>query len=188
VMSNGEKLWSDLPFLGLDLLAIWKQCAGMTAKQRINLAAATGKCVAHGVGGADIVLSAIWLLKGLEEDRELSRPIVDFVPACTALLKNCRHKILKLCNSNDSEFKMERWLCWRKRLQELSRSEDESVAKAAKEGFDIMINCGREMGYIVDGEEKYWAKVTGLLVDKLKRSGKESVGLEDIVTDPAWVD
>jgi len=188
VMNNGERLWTDLPFFASDLLAVWKQSVGMIAKQRTNLAAFTGKCVAHGVGGANNVLSTSWLLKGLEEDRELDILVVELVHACTALLQNCYHKLLKLCNSNDSQFSMVRWLSWRKRLQELSRSEDKNVAEEAKRGFDIMINCGREMGYIVEGEEKYWAKVTGLLVDELKRSGKESVGLEDIVTDPAWAD
>ena len=83
---------------------------------------------------------------------------------------------------------MENWLSWRKSFQNLSRSDDGVVAREAKHGFNSMINCGREMWYVVDGEERYWRKVTELLSGKLKRRGKESVGLEDIVTDPPWAD
>ncbi len=70
----------------------------------------------------------------------------------------------------------------------LSQSEDKALAQEAKCGFNNMINCGREMGYIVEGEERYWAKVMGLIADVLERSGEESVGLEDIVADPSWAD
>lgn len=51
-----------------------------------------------------------------------------------------------------------------------------------------MINCGREMGYVVEGKGQYWEKVTKLLSEELKTNGEESVGLEDIVTDPQWVE
>jgi hypothetical protein len=37
-------------------------------------------------------------------------------------------------------------------------------------------------------KRKYWDKTLLLLSDKLKRSGKGSVGLEDIVTDPQWAE
>jgi len=70
----------------------------------------------------------------------------------------------------------------------VSRSQDEVVAKEAKCGFDAMICCGREMGYVVEGEEKYWDQTLLLLSDELKRSEKGSVGLEDIVTDPQWAE
>jgi hypothetical protein len=86
------------------------------------------------------------------------------------------------------ELSIARWLSWRQTFQHLSRNEDEALAKGAELGFNVMISCGREMGCDVEGEEKYWAKVMKLLEEELKRSGKESVGLEDIVTDPSWVD
>jgi hypothetical protein len=198
VIADGGRAWTDLPYFGADLLAAWKESAGMTAKHRINLAAFTGKCVAHGVGGTDTVLSALWLLEeafrgdgGLAAS-EIAVDLVELLPVCTALLQNCCHKLLKLCNSSDrgpaGEFSMGRWLSWRRQFQVLSQSEDKALAQEAKCGFDSMINCGREMGYIVEGEERYWAKVMGLLADVLKRSGKESVGLEDIVADPSWAD
>lgn len=211
---SGGRVWSDLPFFGSDLLAAWEQSKGMSPKQRANLAMFTGKCVALVVGDGDVLLSALGLLdKALEKPQKPTGskeddgvPIVELLPACTALFRECGHKLLTLCISNQKigdndmplsssgqgathkSFSIERWLSWRKRLQDLSQSKDEVLAKEAKCGFDTMINCGREMGYDVQGEEKYWAKVMDLLADELKRSGKESVGLEDIVTDPSWVD
>ncbi|KAE9374594.1 hypothetical protein N431DRAFT_438033 [Stipitochalara longipes BDJ] len=193
VIGDGRRLWTDLPLFGADLLAGWRGSGSIPIKQRVNLAVFTGKCVAHGVGGDDIVLSALWLLKeALEGDGEHSVPIAKMLPACTALLQNCCHKLLILCIGKDqrpaSELSMERWLSWRKRFQELSQSQDEILLREAKSGFDSMINCGREMGFEIEGEKRYWTKVMGLLEEELIRSGKESIGLEDIVTDPDWVD
>jgi hypothetical protein len=217
VIGNGLRVWTDLPYFGTDLMAEWQRLAGMTAKQRISLAAFTGKCVALGVGSVDITCCTLWLPKeALEGSQELASekdggiPIVELLPACTRLFQQCGHKLLTLCindktleqedldpssfgqaatnklaNDNPS---VERWFSWRKKFQELSQSQDEVVARESKRGFDAMIGCGREMGYVVEGEEKYWDKVLSLLSDELKRSGKESVGLEDIVTNPQWVD
>jgi Protein of unknown function (DUF3632) len=213
VMGNGTRVWTDLPYFWADLLDAWQTSGGITVKQRLNLAAFTGKCIALGVGGVHITLSAVWLLKNaLEVDHQDERevPIVDLLPACTALLQECGNKLLMLSANNTSlanqvpqvsapssastgkpesgSLSIHRWLSWRKALQELSQSKDEAVSKEAKLGFDSMINRGREMGYVVQGEEKYWDKVMKLLSEELKRSVKKSVGLEDIVTDPQWVE
>ncbi|PMD65041.1 uncharacterized protein K444DRAFT_660198 [Hyaloscypha bicolor E] len=210
---GGERVWTDLPYFAEDLLAEWRNEEGLTAKQRINLAVFIGKCVAFGVDGANSLLSALWLLReALEGGGELDAPkrdggvpFVELLSACAAIFENCGHKILTLCFDSQTlgqgnlkfsdsdqvparELSIARWLSWRQTFQDLSRNEDEALAKGAKLGFNVMISCGREMGCDVEGEEKYWAKVMKLLEEELKRSGKESVGLEDIVTDPSWVD
>jgi hypothetical protein len=218
VVGNGLRVWADLPYFGTDLMAALQRFAGITGKQRINLAAFTGKCVALGIGGVDVTRCALLLLKeALEREEVLTAsegdggiPIVEFLPACVVIFQQCGHKLLTLgINGKAPEQKylglsdfgqgptnklasdspsMERWLSWRKKFQELSRSQNEGVTREAKRGFDAMIGCGREMGYVVEGEGKYWDKVLRLLSEELKRSGKESVGLEDIVTDPGWVE
>ncbi len=107
VIADGGRAWTDLPYFGADLLVAWKESVGMTAKHRINLAAFTGKCVAHGVGGTDAVLSALWLLEeafrgdGELAASEMAVDLVELLPVCTALLQNCCHKLLKLFNSGD---------------------------------------------------------------------------------------
>lgn len=210
---GGGRVWTDLPYFAEDLLAEWRKEEGLTTKQRINLAVFIGKCVAFGVDGANSLLSALWLLReALEGGGELDAPkrdggvpFVELLPACAAIFENCGHKILTLCFDSQTlgqgnlkfsdsdqvsarELSIARWLSWRQTFQHLSRNEDEALAKGAELGFNVMISCGREMGCDVEGEEKYWAKVMKLLEEELKRSGKESVGLEDIVTDPSWVD
>lgn len=215
VLENGMKVWTDLPYFGSDLLAEWQKLPGMTTAQRANLAAFTGKGVALGIGGDDVALCPLLLVREALElyarpEEDAGELIVQLLPVCTILLQNCGHKLLTLCIYNkkfeqrdmassvlkqqavrenkEADFNIERWLRWRKRFQELSRSEDEVVAKKAKRAFDSMICCGRELGYVVEGEEKWWEKVKIALSEELKRNGKESVGLEDIVTEPDWVD
>ncbi len=216
VMENGERVWTDLPYFPLDLSKEWRMWAAMTAKQRAGLAAFTGRCAALGVGGIGVMSFAVWTLEealGRREELtaagEASGTVVELLPVCTILFQECGPKLLTLCIDNKTPIDgdvvsvfeptafiedllntlhMGRWLAWRKELQQLSRSQDQVVAKEAKHGFNAMICCGREMGYVVEGEEKYWDKVIMLLSDVLKRSGKGSVGLEDIETDPQWVE
>jgi Protein of unknown function (DUF3632) len=215
VMENGMKVWKDLPYFATCLMIEWQKMAGMTAVQRVNLAAFTGKGVALGVGGDNVALCALLLLREAlqlfarpeESGREL---VVQLLPACTVLLQQCGHKLLTLCISNkkleqhdmrssvhgqqavreleQADFDVGRWFCWRKAFQELSRSKDVVIATEAKRSFDSMIRCGRELGCVVEGEEKHWERVKIALTEELNRSGKESVDLEDIVTEPDWVD
>lgn len=212
VIGNETRIWTDLPHFGSDLLAAWPKMAETTLNQRCNLAAFTGKCVALGVGGMDNILSAVWLLnKALERKAEVPlskdsglQQLVDLLPACSVLLQNCGSKLLTLCINSftlghgdpgsfsldtkceSAVLSMEKWLSWRKNFQDLSQHEDGTVANEAKLCFDNIINCGREMGYVVEGEGQYWEKAMKLLSEELKKSGKESVGLEDILTNPQW--
>lgn len=216
VMGNGGGVWTDLPYFPLDLGKEWRRWPGMTAKQRAGLATFTGRCVALGVGGIGVTSCAVWTLEealGRKEEPtasgKASGVVAELLPVCTILFQECGHKLLTLCIDNKTsghgdvvsmfeqtafievlvnKLHMGRWLSWRKELQNLSRSQIEVVAKEAKHGFDAMIGCGREMGYVVEGEEKYWDKTLMLLSDELKRSGKGSVGLEDIVTNPQWAE
>jgi hypothetical protein len=214
VMGNGGRVWTDLPYFPSDLTEEWRRWSGMTTKQRVGLATFTGRCVTLGVGGIGVTACAVCTIEeALGEELTASGKeggaVVELLPVCTILFQQCGHKLLALCIDNKAPIHgdvvsvfeptafievlmntlhMGRWLSWRKELQYLSRSQDEVVAKEAKHGFNAMICCGREMGYVVKGEERYWDKVIMLLSDELKRSGKGSVGLEDIVTDPQWAE
>jgi hypothetical protein len=214
LMGSGERVWTNLPYFSSDLTEEWRRWPGMTAKQRVGLATFTGRCVALGVGGIGATACAVWTIEeALGEELTASGKeggaVVELLLVCTILFQQCGHKLLTLCIDDKTPihgdgFKMfeptafievlanklpiGRWLSWRKELQNLSRSQDEVVTREAKRGFDAMIGCGREMGYVVEGEEKYWDKVMMLLSDELQRSGKGTVGLEDIVTDPQWAE
>lgn len=158
------------------------------------------------------------LREALETPRQLTRPengdkvsVADMLPACVAWFKYCSHKLLTLAVNNHSfaevdlhlsapgelarnanieqaGFSVSRWLFWRQRFKDISRCEDEQVAKEGRRGFDSMINSGREMGYKIAGESKYWAKVENALEEELKRSGKNNVSSEDIVIDLDWTE
>lgn len=131
--------------------------------------------------------------------------------ACITMLQHCSHKLLILCINNETPhgvdqdlitpgelaqqadimyegFSLERWLYWRKRFQIMSKSEYGNIREVGGRGFDSMVRCGREAGFKVVGENKWWEMVKRTLSEELKRSGKHSVSLEDIVTDPDWVD
>ena len=99
-------------------------------------------------------------------------------------------------------FSVPRWLFWRRRFKELSRSTcadvtynnnnnkavAETVAEQGKRGFNYMIQPGRELGYDVPGEAEYAAKVAQALTEELKRSGKACVTSDEVVVDLDWAD
>lgn len=134
----------------------------------------------------------------------------ELISACVMLLQHCGDKLLILCINNETlpqvdpslvelgdlarhsgvgrgGLNIERWLYWRKRFQLMSKFEDNSIREQGMKGFNKMVCCGRHTGYTVVGEDKWWEKVKNALSEELQRSGKESVAIEDIFTDPDWV-
>lgn len=208
---GGAGIWIDLPYFAPALLDAWGKAEEFSDMARVNLAAFTGRCVALGVEGAE--KPALWLLrKTLEVEyvdqlaNGASLNLEHWISASVILLEHCVHHILSLCihhgnsGSGDaqflpatreqvesSDFKLESWLLWRKKFQELSGNENVVIAKNAKGGFEAMIGCGRELGFVVDGEGRYLERVYRELREELGRSGNTSVGVEDIITDPNWV-
>jgi hypothetical protein len=135
----------------------------------------------------------------------------ELISACIMLLQHCGDKLLILCINNETVprvdpnlvspgehaqqagvcragLSMERWLYWRRTFQLMSKSEDEHVREQGMKGFSNMVCCGRHTGFKVVGEDNWWEKVKTALSKELQRSGKESVAIEEIVTDPDWVD
>ncbi|KAK4946706.1 hypothetical protein LTR10_014208 [Elasticomyces elasticus] len=84
-------------------------------------------------------------------------------------------------------FSIFRWVFWRNRLGELYYHEGADGVRAnAKKAFDHMILTGRLLGHEIPGEKTYWSVVFRRLDRELQRSGKASVGLEDILPEPGW--
>ena len=158
------------------------------------------------------------LRQTLETPRPLIRPengdqvsLAELLPACIAWFEYCSHKLLTLAvndhsiadvdprfsapgelarnaNVEHAGHSLSRWLFWRQRFKDMSRCRDEQVAKDGRRGFYSMIGTGREMGYAVAGEAKYWAKVEKALEDELMMGGKQDVSAEDIVIDLDWTE
>jgi len=86
-------------------------------------------------------------------------------------------------------FSVDRWVFWRKRLGELCYYHGAGgVANNAKQAFNHVIMTGGLLGHEIPGEKNYSSRMFRALDLELQRSGKSSVGLEDIETEPAWAD
>lgn len=79
-------------------------------------------------------------------------------------------------------------MCWRRRLQELSHNGDLAVAKEAKKGFMSMISRDRELDFDVPGEARFAEKLQTAMWETLVRSGKKSLGGDEIDINVDWVD
>lgn len=108
IMPNGQRLWTDLPYLVQELEGMWAMESykfGIT--ERANLAAFTARLCAAGVCPEELSRCALWLFKEtLEMERPLylrgtfernMRPCVaDSLPACLAWLQFNKFKLVKL--------------------------------------------------------------------------------------------
>jgi hypothetical protein len=95
-------IWTDLPYLALDLQEFATQLMNMSATHRRNLAAFTARVT--GLGIADLSSCALWLLR---ETLEVGRPVImsdgvetvsiaELLPACIAWFQYSSHKLLRL--------------------------------------------------------------------------------------------
>ncbi|GKT89337.1 LOW QUALITY PROTEIN: hypothetical protein Ct61P_07187 [Colletotrichum tofieldiae] len=94
--------------------------------------------------------------------------------------------LAQVAGVEDHGLALERWLFWRRRLQQLSRSSDTDLAKQAKKGFMSMIFCGRDLGFEVEGEAKFSERLQKAMHEELMRSGKNSVDGDEIEIDVDW--
>ncbi|KAG6032894.1 hypothetical protein E4U19_007028 [Claviceps sp. Clav32 group G5] len=147
VMSNGQRLWTDMPFLAEDLYAFWsKESDALTAVQRASLAAFTGKLCAVGVCAPALARCALWLFKRAFETEISAETMAELLPACREWFFYSNTTLVKLCRDNhgsgasghgdgaletpgplvtDAEtkqrrgFSIARWLFWRRRAGQI---------------------------------------------------------------------
>jgi len=180
-------------------------------QQQQNLATFSAKALAVGVHQDSIGLTALWYLRETFETEDSTRAIA-LLPAAVTWLENCNFKLFTLSVTENSfeddskyhlvepgvlakgagidrpAFSLQRWLFWRRRLQELNHSANEEVAKEAHKGFMAMINCGRKFDYDVPGEAKFTEKLQAAMWEELVRSGKKSVDGHEIDINVDWAD
>jgi hypothetical protein len=202
--------WESYGFAD-SLQASWERLLTTgTASQQCNLAAFSAKALAVDICRETLGLTALWYLREALETSDDERAIA-LLPTTSVWFEYCHHRLLTFSVLNQSceeqskahlrisgalaqkadihqpGFSLERWLFWRRRLQELGHSADSAVAKEAKKGFMSMIGCGRELDYNVPGEAKFAEKLQKAMWEALQESGKESLSGDDIDINVDWV-
>lgn len=114
VMANGQKLWTDLPYLATDLYTFWTQeSQRLSTTERESLATFTAKLCAVGACDDDLANCAMWLLKQtFEVERLLTQvaadkqadtlSVAEMLPACVAWMNHCNFRLLRLCEQGVS--------------------------------------------------------------------------------------
>lgn len=116
VLSNGQRFWSDPPYLVQELQDAWtKESTGLTSRERESLAVLTAKICVVGVCPAELNHCALWLFK---QTLEVQRPFTDvsspgedvspnttptgadLLPACLAWLRYNKTTLAKLTVAN----------------------------------------------------------------------------------------
>lgn len=213
VTSDGERIWTDMPYLVKDFRVFWEKSMELSPVHRRNAAAFTAKLAALRFGDGNLSCCAVWLLREtFETKRRLTRadpgdevPISELLPACNEWFRHCGHKLLPLAISNhtfadnpaslapgelaqtelgkDGGLSIARWLFWRRMVKKLNRWGGEVLANESKSLFLFMISTGRTIGLKVDGEDEYDARTQKYLMDKRERS--EWDGHPGVVTSEA---
>jgi hypothetical protein len=212
-MSNGQIVWTDMPYLLDDLLQYWfNESTSLSSEEIENLAAFTSKLCGSGVCANDAGGCALWLFKqALENDADTL--LHKLLPACIQWLSNANFKLAKLSVENctpaakdlsallpgsrlkevgvtEPGFSLERWLFWRDRLGKLYVSADPEISKLARQGFELMIKTGREVGIKIPGEKVYlerlFVALDQELISRSAKGYKDCVEPKDIEIDPAW--
>ncbi|KHO02055.1 uncharacterized protein MAM_01056 [Metarhizium album ARSEF 1941] len=214
-MSNGQWLWTDLPYLADDLYDFWvTESAALTGPERASLAAFTGKLCAVGVGAPQLSRCALWLFVRALETELPPETLADLLPACREWLRYSKTKLVKMASDNycppppaegeddatlyavgplvaDADmppgFSIARWLSWRKRAGDIYSAGSGDVSKLGRACFEEMMNAGQFVGIDVPAEKVYLERVFKALEDELA-SGRFTgcVGVEDIEIDPDW--
>lgn len=204
--------WESCGFVE-NVQTAWKQLlASGTPSQLRNLAAFSAKSLAVGICPDTLGLTALaYLCEALETDDETKTTTQ--LPAAVVWIEHCRDKLLVFSITGrfiDAQAEvvhfaelgvlarradvtlpgcsMERWLFWRRRLQQLSRHADPAVAKEARKGFMSMVTCGRLLDYDVPGEAKFEERVQVAMTEALATSGHACLNLEEADFDVHWVD
>ena len=196
-------------FEGLEVL--WKHALlASTISQQRNLAAFSSKVLAIDIGSDSPAQVTLWYLREALETEDEAKTIT-LLPTTIVWFENANISLLnfsvtnKFSHKQDNShllglgalghksgiethgFSINRWLFWRKRLQELSHYNDPKVAKEAKKGFMVMISSGREVEYDILGEAKFHESLQKALWEELVKSGKESLDGGEIDINVDWV-
>ncbi|KAG8422986.1 hypothetical protein J3459_009905 [Metarhizium acridum] len=211
-MPNGQRLWTDLPYLADDLYDFWvKESAKLTGVERASFAAFTSKLFAIGIGTPQLSRCALLFARALETELP-SETLADLLPACQEWLRYSKIKFMKMSSENycpppsaaddaasyapgplvtdaniTQGFSVARWLFWRKRAGENHNPSSGDVSKLGRSCFEEMIDAGQCVGIGIPGEKVYLAKIFKALEDEVA-SGRFSgcVGAGDIDIDPNW--
>ncbi|KAF4462401.1 hypothetical protein FALBO_10790 [Fusarium albosuccineum] len=203
--------WESYGFAN-SLQESWEQLLSTgTVFQQCGLATFSAKALTAGICSDSIGKSGLWFLSNALETHDEAMAVT-LLPAAVIWVDHCRHRFLALSvhdqGHEDSSntrllacgplarqkgidqpgFSLKRWLFWRQRFQQLSRSSDLAVAKEAKKGFMATINCGRDFDYDVPGEAKFAERLQAAMWEALVESGKESLDGDEIDINPDWVD
>jgi hypothetical protein len=109
VVSNGQQLWVDLPYLAQDLQSFWfNESMDLPMTERKNLAVLTSKLCATGVCSVELASCALWIFKEvLETDRTVKEgsqspppSLSDLLPACIEWLNYGNFKLALLSADN----------------------------------------------------------------------------------------
>lgn len=108
IMPNGQRLWTDLPYLVQELEGMWAmESYKFGIMERANLAAFTARLCAVGVCSEELSRCALWLFKEILEverplhlrgtsERNMRPCVADSLPACLAWLQCNKFKLVKL--------------------------------------------------------------------------------------------
>jgi len=162
--SNGQKIWSDLPWFEEDFCIAWAD-EKMSVDQRSNLASLMARLAAVGVGGNCFTGAALTLFRNVLETADSATQnkqevsTYDPLPFVATWLFYCPHKLRFLALKSVKNFRSEdaalgplaikagvvnegfsvlRWEFWTKRIVELGQSKDEKVAELAASLVDTM--------------------------------------------------
>lgn len=112
VMPNGQRVWSELPYLAEDFQTFWiAESVNLYGKERESLAALTAKLCATGVCPGNMASCALWLFKEVLEaegapmsgddiSKKAQLSIAELLPACHEWLKYGNHQLAKRCAEN----------------------------------------------------------------------------------------
>ncbi|KAG5978465.1 hypothetical protein E4U55_006176 [Claviceps digitariae] len=218
IMSNGQRLWTNLPFLASDMYGFWsKESGALTGTQRGSLAAFTSKLCSAGVCAPELARCAVWLFAQALETELPSETMVEMLPACEEWFCYSKTTLVKMCRDNhgagssaendnamsgavgplvtDAEtrqrgsFSIARWLFWRKRAGHIYADGSGHVSRLGRACFELMVNAGLLVGVEVPGETVYLKRLFKALEEELA-SGRATgcVGAEDIEIDARWAE
>ncbi|KAF8858505.1 hypothetical protein BDZ45DRAFT_673942 [Acephala macrosclerotiorum] len=159
---EGERIWVDLPYLTADFYTAWESALGMKPSHMNNLAAFTARLVEVGVRADELAFCMLQLCKQVLETEQpaIGAPLDELLPAVFQWFKHCGEKLKRLCISNHTVtgepkfdpgplaqaagvhktgFSVDRWLFWRKIVEDFAKSKDEKIAVEGKRIFNQMM-------------------------------------------------
>ncbi|OGM49948.1 hypothetical protein ABOM_001589 [Aspergillus bombycis] len=209
VLPNGQRLWSDLPYLVQEFQDAWmKESMGYTAAQREGVAALTARLCAVGVFPSELGRCALWLFKEtFETERPLTRAEGERPSFKLVTFTVTNHDYPPPSMGDDvqastapgdlaprsefpcSGFSIPRWVFWRRRYKHFYHCGNEQIAKLARACFEEAVFKGARMGIELPGEKIFLVRIFEALdLEMAARGMPGSVDPEDIEIDMDWAE